>query len=151
MKFGSVHTDESYQLTINTTETLLQILAGSSNPISIRGIRFTTKGTDALGEPILLQLLRQTTAGTASSATIAKTNGTTATIQATAQKTFTAEPTASDIVRMWEVHPAGGGVDLWIPPGVIEVNGAARIALRVIVPNASSSAVKATAGLDFSE
>lgn len=135
-KFASVATTTS-------TKTLLQITAGTNQPCKILEIGITFAGTDNVGAPIEVQLLRQTTTPTASSAT-ADVHGTEDADYAealTSIETITAEPTAGDILRGWFVHPQTGLVYVNPWPGRLLIPSASSMGLRVIAPGATVNAV----------
>jgi hypothetical protein len=86
--------------------TLIQIKAPGNQRVKITQISVNFQGTVNTNAPVLVQCMIQTTAGTASSTTPLPTDGDVQeTIQTTAQKTFTVEPTYSSILREWYVHP----------------------------------------------
>lgn len=133
----------SDEITLTTsTVTVLQILAGTNRPAKVAEIAASFKGTNNLAEPILVQLLRQTTPGTASVCTPAKgADGDSNAIDVSGQKNFTVEPTASDILKQWEVHPQTGLHFVAPVPDLLSAKGGTRIGLRVVTPGAGVKAV----------
>lgn len=127
-----------------STETLLQVTAGTNNPLTVHRFGVSFKGTSATGQPVLVEVLRQTTAGTASSVTPRETTDTSQTIQATAQDTYTSEPTSGDILYRELVHPQGGWHERLLP-GELVVAGGGRIAIRT--NNTGGTDVNAVASL----
>lgn len=116
------------------TKTLVQLLAPSARGIEIMCFGISFKGTDNLGEPIRVELLKQTTAGTASALTCTKISRNTIagdTIATTAQQTFTVEPTASDVHAGMLVHPQGGWEHTFIE-NELTVPGGERVGIRVV-------------------
>ena len=66
-------------------------------------------GVSPTAEPVQVRLLRQTTAGTMTAATLRKVDPSISeAILSTATKNATAEPTAGDQLRAVEVHAQGG-------------------------------------------
>lgn len=113
-------------------KTLLQIVAATNHGLKILEIGIGFHGTSNTAEPILVNLYRQTTAGTMTSLTLVKqddSNGDT--IDATAQHTATAEPTAGDILREWTVHPQTGLVYQVPELAPIKVGAGDRVGLTV--------------------
>lgn len=114
-------------------KTLVQVLAATAHSVKVTEVGISFGGTNAndnLARPIIVELLIQTTAGTASSLTLVKSDqGESTAIDSSAQETFTAEPTASDIIRRWTVHPQAGP---WVYsfPDPITIPAGSRIALR---------------------
>lgn len=89
-------------------KTIMQIVAASNHRIVIPIISVSFEGISATDAPIDVQIMRQSTAGTMSSLTLAKDNDADdETIQTTAQHTATAEPTAGDVLARKLVHPQG--------------------------------------------
>src|SRR5438067_1781420 len=87
-------------------KTILQVVAASNHGVLIDEWSISFTGISNTATPILVQVMRQTTAGTMSSLTPVKDpDDTDETLQTTAQHTATAEPTASDVLFREEVHP----------------------------------------------
>jgi hypothetical protein len=129
-----------------SAKTLLQIVAASNHKVLIDEISISFNGTSNTAEPIKVDVLRQTTAGTMSSLTLVKDpDDWDETIQTTAQHTATAEPTASDVLMSEHVHPQQGYT--WQAPfsRSIAIGGGDRIGVRVTAP-ASVSAIVRVAG-----
>lgn len=114
------------------TETLVQLVTIANQRVRVRGWGVSFNGTDATKEPILVEVLRQTSAGTSAALTVVK--GDTANIAplTTALQDFTVEPTASDIVWGQYFTPVGGGIDLTLyPDDEIVMGPSTRLGLRV--------------------
>jgi hypothetical protein len=114
-------------------KTLLQLVAPTNQRLLVKEISISFKGITSTDAPILVDLLRQTTAGTMSALTINPDDaGYDEALQATAQHTATAEPTAGVILYSEEVHPQGGAF-LWQAPYKAEriCKGGTRLGLRV--------------------
>lgn len=113
------------------TETLVQIVTTTNQRVRVRGWGVSFNGTDATKQPILVEVLRQTTAGTSSALTIVKADPASTTPVTTALQTFTAEPTASDILWAQYFTPVGGGIDMTLYPDDEIVMGAStRLGIR---------------------
>lgn len=124
-----------------TTKTLIQLLAATNHPIRITEIGISFEGDNNLAKPVLVEFLIQTTAGTASSLTPVKiTQSHSGTIATSAQETFTAEPTASDIMKLWTVHPQGVPWVYSVPdPPAFEIPGGSRVGLRTTLASGESN------------
>jgi hypothetical protein len=118
-------------------ETLIQLVAAANHAIKLTEVMVSFHGVDATHEPVLVEILRQTDAGTASALTLVKADNSVAdTLDTTAQKTVTVEPTAGDVLKAFTVHPQTS-VIYPIPPDAPLLCGAAdRIAVRATAPNA---------------
>jgi len=131
------------------TLTLVQVQSASATTLKITEIGVTFQGTDTAGEPIQVEVLRQTSAGTASSLTPVLVEGTNSgTIQSTAQDTFAAEPTAGDVLKRWHIHPQQGIVYQPLGAEGFTVPAAGYIGIRVVAP---ATAVDVAAYIEFEE
>jgi len=130
---GVLGTAQTAEVATGTSKkTLLQIIAASNHRVKITEFSISFDGTSNTAAPILVQLLRQTDAGTMSSLTCQKMNeADDETLQTTAQHTATAEPTGTTEVMGEQVHPQGGYT--WQAPfgGEIIVKGGNRLAIAV--------------------
>lgn len=136
-----VETEGEVALVAATPKTILQVVALANHRVKILGWGVSFDGVSPTAEPVQVRLLRQTTAGTMTAATPKKTDpGPTETLQTTALKAATAEPTAGDVMRAVEVHPQGGyeeqlpfGQEYIVPGGGrlgIECNAPAGVNVR---------------------
>jgi len=113
------------------TETLVQIVTTTNQRVRVRGFGVSFNGTDATKQPILVDVLRQTTAGTSSALTIVKADPASGTPVTTALQSFTVEPTAGDILWSAYFTPVGGGIDLALyPDDEIVLGPSTRLGIR---------------------
>ena len=95
-----------------TAKTVLQLVAPANHRLKVKSWGVFFDGTSATGEPVQVELMRQTTAGTMTALTLRKTDDSIAeALQATAQHSATAEPTSGDLLMAAEVHPQSGFVE----------------------------------------
>jgi len=95
--------------TATTQKTMVQIIAPANQRLLVHEISISFDGTSNTAEPIRVQVVRQTSAGTATTLTLVKWNDDdTETIQTTATNNATVEPTSTDVVMQEQVHPQGG-------------------------------------------
>lgn len=143
--YGVVN-DSGIALTAATAKTLLQFLAGTGGSFKLLEALVSFNGVTATNEPVLVEILLQTTAGTGGAATIQQADQERSDSFATsAQKTFTAEPTASTILWSGYIHPQTGYPIVPIPlPGVLQIASAQRLGIRATAPNAVDAAITAT-------
>lgn len=137
---GILFNVNSGEIALSTTPlTVLQIKAPSNQRVLLRRLAFTGKmaagGTDT---PVKVRFTRSTSNfGTAgSSVTPAKQNTSDSeTVQTTAGKNFSVEPTTpADALMWWEVQPQSGIIENF-PPNA-----------PVVIPGGSSLNIEATAG-----
>jgi len=122
-------------LTASTTKTLIQLVAAANHRIKVTSFGIFCKGVASTDNPVLVQVARQTTAGTMSALTCVKNNSADdETLQTTAQHTATVEPTLGDVLYSAEVHPQSGW-EVLLPYGQ-----------EIIVPGGGRVAIKATPG-----
>lgn len=126
-------TEGEVALTAAATKTVLQIIAPTNHRLCLNSFVVGFDGVSQTQEPIQVEILRQTTAGTMTAVTPKVTSAGAETPLSTAQKTATAEPTAGDILKRYEVHPQGG-VERVFRKGEIDVPGGTRLGLRIITP-----------------
>lgn len=119
-------------LSAAATKTLAQLVTTTNQSCAVRGWGISFNGTDATKEPILVDVLRQTTAGTSSALTIVEATTSNKNPVTTALQTFTVEPTASDVLWSMYFTPVGGGGDFILYPGEeFVVEASSRIGIRV--------------------
>lgn len=124
-------------------KTLLQVVAAANHAILIDEISISFKGTSNTATPILVQIARQSTAGTMTSLTPVKDpDDTDETLQVTAQHTATVEPTTGDVLMEENVHPQTGYT--WQAPfgRAIKIGGGDRLAVRVTAAADVNAAVR---------
>lgn len=91
-----------------TAETLLQLGTPSTRRAKLCEWGVSFDGITAVDEPVLVELLRQTTGGTASAATEVPQDQADPAALVVAQSAFTVEPTAGDVLEAHRVTPNGG-------------------------------------------
>lgn len=132
-----------------TAKTVLQIVAPTNQRVLVKRLGLFFDGVSVTGEPVQVRVLRQTTAGTMSALTPVKVRpgGAAETIQSTAQHTATVEPTAGDVLDVFEIHPQSG-FDGWLPlTGEIDMAGGTRLGIECTAP----AVVNARAKIWFEE
>lgn len=134
----SVTTEGEIGLVANTPKTILQLVAPTNQRLDMRSIAVAFDGVSTTSEPITVELLRQTTAGTMTAASPVKDSAGAETVQATAQKNASVEPTSGDVLRRFEIH-AQDGIVLVFDKREMEVGGGTRIAIRCTVPSGGAS------------
>lgn len=143
---GVANTDE-VALAAATAKTVLQVVAASNHPIKIKEWGVFFDGVSVTGEPVQVELLRQTTAGTMTSLTPVERSNHGVTLQTSAQHTATAEPTAGNILAKREVHPQGGYQEKFSIGDEIIIGSAGRLGIRCTAP----AAVNVRAEIVFEE
>lgn len=127
-------------------KTLLQIVAAANDRLRIQGWGFSIKGTSATDPPVLVQLVRQTTAGTMTAGTagtnITKKNDIDPeTVQTTVRINATVEPTTTDVIESFEVHPQTGFYKLYPMGQEIMVPNGERLGFKVTSATLTMTAV----------
>jgi hypothetical protein len=103
-------------------KTLVQVAAGAQDKATVVAFSFSFDGTSATATPVLVELARQTTAGTGGvSGTIKKANedaGNSASTLLTGPTgaVWTAEPTTTDVLWHGRFTPVGFGGYFEFPP-----------------------------------
>lgn len=126
--------------TATSTLTLAQLIAATNQRVKVERIRISGKGTLNTDAPVLIEILKQTTAGTSSSLTLNKLNDNDGeTLQTTALQTFTVEPTAGNIKAGQYVHPQAS-YDFVFPPGrELWIKGGERLGIRANTPTQATT------------
>lgn len=150
MAVYSVTTEGEEALAAATAETLVQIrgVATAKARIVAWGVSFD--GVTSSDAPAVVDLLFQTTDGTATGASEIALNPDEPTALVSGFHSFSAEPTAGGIIESYEVHPQGGMIVREYPPGrepMLTNATSSRIGIRVTSP----SAVNALAWIQWEE
>ncbi|MBC7294468.1 MAG: hypothetical protein H5T84_10295, partial [Thermoleophilia bacterium] len=127
-------TSAEVALVAATTKTVLGLNAPANQSVAIFGASITFDGTSNTAEPVSIQLLRHTTAGTSTARNPLKTKDTSTALQTTGGENYSAEPTAGDILRTWHVHPQAGAIVPLLLEREIVVPGGGRVSLRCTAP-----------------
>lgn len=114
-----------------SVKTVLQAVAPSNHRVKIKRWGITCKGVVSTDPPVLVRLLRQTTAGAMTALTPKKLGDYTETVQTTAQHTATGEPTAGDVLAIREVHPQAGYYEILPFGDEIVIPGSGRVGIEV--------------------
>lgn len=124
-------------------KTVLQVKAPANCRVKILGWGISFDGRDVAAEPVVVDLVRQTTAGAMSSLYVYQQQPYTDTaISSTAQHTAGSEPTLADVLDSVEVHPQSG-YEIRYPYGQEPViAGDGRVGIRVTAPAAVNCRVK---------
>lgn len=133
--------------TATATLTLAQLIAATNQRVKVERIRVSGKGTLNTDAPVLIEVLKQTTAGTSSALTLTKIDDNAAeTLQVTALQTFTVEPTAGNIKAAQAVHPQSS-YDFVFPPGrELWIKGGERLGVRANTPAQAATFVVSIEG-----
>jgi hypothetical protein len=104
-------TPSEVALTGASSKTVLQIstTAGTNLPRALlKKLAIMFDGTSTTAEPVIIRIVRQTTAGTATSLLGVGVNSFSDPIVTAGAFNFTVEPTAGDTIDVIEVHPQSG-------------------------------------------
>lgn len=104
----SATTEAEEALAAATAETVVQLRGATAVKARIVEWGISFDGTSATAAPVQVRLLRQSTDGTATGAVEAKWDPDSPAANCTAFHSFTAEPTAGDVLAHYEVHPQAG-------------------------------------------
>lgn len=106
----TVETNGDIALTAATAKTIMMIINASNGLVRCTEFAVAFDGTSATAEPVTVELVSSTQAGagTTTSHTIVQCRGPTRTVQATAARNYTAEPTTLTVLKRWLVHPQTG-------------------------------------------
>ena len=123
-------------LSSDTTGTVIQLIAPANQRVKVLRWGLFFDGTQPRNEPVSVRILRQTSSGTASFFTPVKLDGSISeTIQTTARKTFTLEPTDGDILESYNIHPQQGIFVPYVLGQEIILSGGSRLGISCAAPN----------------
>lgn len=129
-------------------ETLIQGVASSSKGVELVRWAVSFNGSSVSEQPVRVDLLRVSSAGTSSAFAPIKLDPTSDSALMTARTSHTAEPTPGDVIETHYVTPAGGLLYIqYAPDERVKVPASTRLGIRVLSP----SAVNASALLIFNE
>lgn len=115
----TVESNGDIALTAATAKSVLSVINASNGLVRLTEMCVSFDGVTAAAEPVTVELCSSTEAGagTATSHTIAQSGGPPRTVQATAKRNFSAEPTALTVLKRWLIHPQGLPFTLQFPLG----------------------------------
>lgn len=127
-------------LTGGAAKTLIQLVSPSSRFLWIREAAVGFKSITATDVAVLVQLVRQSTAGTASALTPSRDIESQPVALASAQEIFTVEPTSGVVVKEWLITPIGGQLIYQLPlEEYVEMAVSSRLGLICNAPQAQSA------------
>lgn len=91
-----------------TVETLIQVEAGTAKPVRIQRWGVSFNGVTVTDQPVRVELIRLTSAGTSSAFVPKKMDPNSEASVAQGRTSHTAEPTTGDVLEVFYVSPAGG-------------------------------------------
>ncbi len=128
-------TEGEIALPAAAAKTILQVKLPANHRGLVKAWGVSFDGVSPTAEPVQVRLVRQTTAGTMTGATLRKVDSSISeAILSTATKNATAEPTPGDQLRAVEVHPQGG-YEEQLPFGdEYRIPGDGRVGIECIAP-----------------
>ena len=141
LRFTAHTNGEVASAAVTVNKTILQILAPANQIVAVRGYAISLDGIAGNAEPVVVEVLRQTSAGTGMTAGTAANDGAgSETVQTTVTKAASAEPTAGTILRQDNIHPQTGAEWRYAPfDEEILVPGGGRLGLRFTVPTGGAA------------
>lgn len=132
---ASLITGAEVALAANTPKTVLQITAPTNQRLLLKKIGFFFDGVSSTGEPSVVKLIKQSTAGSGgTSASPAMIGAGSETLQATGLYGITTEPTATATLDIWEIHPQQGWQEMISLDLPYPVLGGTRMGIQVTLP-----------------
>lgn len=105
-------TEAAVALSAATPKTVLQAVAPTNQRLLLKGFSVSFDGVTSTAVPGLVEIVKQSTAGTSTAGTPVRDGDPgSETIQTTSRKNCTVEPTSTDVLRRYDVHPQGGGIE----------------------------------------
>jgi len=121
-----------------TAKTVLQIVAPAAQRDAISEATISFDGISNTAEPVVVRVVRQTTAGTSTARAPLRLDDDIATaLASTGGENFSAEPTDTDILATMEVHPQAGVIyQVPIPDGEFVIGAGDRLGIKATAPAA---------------
>lgn len=115
----TVETNGDIALSAATAKTIMSVITASNSLTRLTELSVSFDGTSATAVPVMVELCYSTQAGagTSTSHTSAQTGGPTRTVQGTAARNYTAEPTTLTVWKRWKIRADGGLLLLQFPLG----------------------------------
>lgn len=114
-----------------TAKTVLQIIAAANHRVKVQRVSVSFEGTSPTDAPVQVDIYRQTTGGTMTSTSPVKDNDADdETLQTTAARNASAEPTATDLLESKLCHPQSR-----IDFGPFTIPGGGRLGVKITAPN----------------
>lgn len=133
--FFTQTTSVEVALVAATAKTVLHLLAGTNVRFVIQAVTLSFDGTSNTAEPVLVRLVRQTTAPTGTTRNPLKKDSDISTaLLVTGLENVSVEPTDSDIMLTYHIHPQAGAQYPLPLPGEIIIPTVARIGLKLTAP-----------------
>ena len=135
----TVESNGDIALVAATAKSVLNFINAATALLRLVEIGVSFDGQTVGNEPVVVEICSSTqgTAGTSTAHTVAQSGGPTRTMQATARRNYTAEPTVLTVLKRWLVHPQTGLV-LQFPLGreIEQVTTADGLVMRITAPDA---------------
>ena len=129
-------TTAAFALVAATEKTLLQINNATNILLVVTGADITFDGVTNSAIPVVVKLIKVTTAGTGTARNPLKVKDTSTALQVTGTENHSAEGTNGNLMRIFHVHPQAGVVYQIPMRDEIELATAERLALKVTAPAA---------------
>jgi hypothetical protein len=134
LKF-SAHTGGAVALVAATAKVVLQVLAATNQRIAVRGYSVSFDGVAGDAVPVLVEVVRLSTAGTMGAGVSASEDALgSETIQTTVTEDASSNPTVSVVLREYYIHPQTGAEWRMAFDEEIIVPGAGRLGIRCTAP-----------------
>lgn len=131
---ASLYTPSEVALSAATAKTVLQLIAPTNQRLVVKRWGIFFDGTSATGEPVVIKLIKQSTAGTATAQTPVMLSAGSETLQATGSYNATVEPTTTAVLDIIEIHPQMGWQEFIPLDQVLPVVGGTRLGIVVTAP-----------------
>jgi len=148
---GVLTTEGAVSLAAGAPKTVLQLIAAANHRVKIKRIEVTFQGISATEPQVLIDILRQSSAGTVSAATPRKWNdGDDESLSVTGGKNASAEPSAGDILKQVYAHPQFGASIEFPDEDPLIVKGGGRMGVRCTT-GATPATLNCVVSVEFEE
>jgi hypothetical protein len=142
----SINTGGYISLAAGTPKTILQLTSNTSLASVLRGTSVSFNGNSGVAVPVLVEICRQSDSpGSPATAALVWRNALETQTGFSGKKSYTTEPTTTEILDLFTVHPTGGRDRRYMDDEEYIVPTSGRIGVRCTAP----AAVSVAGRLDF--
>lgn len=127
-------TTAAFALTAATEKSILQLVAATNSLVAVTGADVTFDSTSNSAVPVIVKLIKTSTAGTGTGRNPLKTKDTSTTLTSTGTENHSAEGANANIMRIFHVHPQAGVIYSIPMRDEIELASGERLALKITAP-----------------
>lgn len=131
---ASLYTPSEVACVAATPKTVLQLTAPTNQRLMVKRWGVFFDGVTPTNEPVVVKLIKQSTAGTATSQSPVILSAGSETLQATGNYNATVEPTTTAVLDILEIHPQQGWMEFVPLDQGLPIVGGGRLGINITAP-----------------